>query len=50
MSADLRSRYLGLDLSSPVVASASLLNEHVDSVKAVVDAGIQVLDGTRVSA
>ncbi len=39
MSADLRSRYLGLELTSPVVASASPLNEHVDSVKAVVDAG-----------
>ncbi len=39
MSADLRTRYLGLDLSSPVVASASPLNEHVDSARAVVDAG-----------
>jgi dihydroorotate dehydrogenase (fumarate) len=39
VSADLSSRYLGLDLASPVVASASPLNEHVDSVRAVVDAG-----------
>ena len=39
MSADLSTRYLGLELSSPVVASASPLNEHVTSVRAVVDAG-----------
>ena len=39
MSADLRTRYLGLELRSPVVASASPLNQHVDSVRAIVDAG-----------
>jgi dihydroorotate dehydrogenase (fumarate) len=39
VSADLCTRYLGLELSSPVVASASPLNEHVDSVRAAVDAG-----------
>ena len=39
MSADLSTRYLGLELSSPLVASASPLNEHVTSARAVVDAG-----------
>jgi dihydroorotate dehydrogenase (fumarate) len=39
VSVDLHTSYLGLDLSSPVVASASPLNEHVDTVRALVDAG-----------
>ncbi len=39
MSADLTTRYLGLELAAPLVASASPLNEHADTAKAVVDAG-----------
>lgn len=39
MSADLTTDYLGLELSSPVVASASPFNEQVDTARAVVDAG-----------
>ena len=36
---DLRTRYLGLDLHSPIVASASPLNGRVDGARAVADAG-----------
>jgi dihydroorotate dehydrogenase (fumarate) len=39
MSADLTTRYLGLELSSPVVASASPLTGDVETVRALVDAG-----------
>ncbi|WP_334141422.1 dihydroorotate dehydrogenase-like protein [Rhabdothermincola sp.] len=39
MSADLATRYLGLELSSPVVASASPLTGDVETVRALVDAG-----------
>lgn len=36
---DLRTRYLGLDLRTPIVASASPLNGHVDSARRVEAAG-----------
>jgi dihydroorotate dehydrogenase (fumarate) len=36
---DLRTDYLGLELRSPIVASASPLNGELDSARAVVDAG-----------
>jgi dihydroorotate dehydrogenase (fumarate) len=36
---DLRTRYLGLELRSPIVASASPLNRDLDTARAVVDAG-----------
>lgn len=39
MAADLRTRYLGLDLSSPVVASASPLTGEVDTARRIVEAG-----------
>lgn len=39
MAADLTTTYLGLHLSSPIVASASPLTGEVDSARAVVDAG-----------
>lgn len=40
MSADLRTRYLGLDLRNPLVASASPLTSNVDSLKRLQDAGV----------
>jgi dihydroorotate dehydrogenase (fumarate) len=40
MSADLRSRYLGLELKNPVVASASPLTNSIDSLKRLEDAGV----------
>jgi len=36
---DLRTRYLGLDLRSPIVASASPLNDQLESVRSIEDAG-----------
>jgi dihydroorotate dehydrogenase (fumarate) len=39
MSADLRTRYLGLDLRNPIVAAASPLTSNVDSLKRLQDAG-----------
>jgi dihydroorotate dehydrogenase (fumarate) len=39
MSADLRTRYLGLDLRNPIVASASPLTATVESLKRLQDAG-----------
>jgi dihydroorotate dehydrogenase (fumarate) len=39
MSADLTTRYLGLSLATPIVASASPLNDDVDAVRRIVDAG-----------
>jgi dihydroorotate dehydrogenase (fumarate) len=39
MSADLRSRYLGLELRNPIVASASPLTATLDSLKRLEDAG-----------
>ena len=36
---DLRTRYLGLDLRSPIVASASPLNDQPDRVQSIQDAG-----------
>ncbi|HYN61269.1 MAG TPA: dihydroorotate dehydrogenase-like protein, partial [Rubrivivax sp.] len=39
MSADLRTRYLGLDLHNPIVAAASPLTATVDSLKRLEDAG-----------
>ena len=40
MSVDLKSRYLGLELANPVVASASPLTGSVDSLKRLEDAGV----------
>ncbi len=40
MSVDLRTRYLGLQLAHPVVASASPLTGSLDSLKRLQDAGI----------
>jgi len=40
MSVDLTSRYLGLDLANPIVASASPLTGAVDSLKRLQDAGV----------
>jgi len=39
MTADLTTSYLGLALTSPVVASASPLNDDLDAVRRIVDAG-----------
>lgn len=40
---DIATRYLGLDLRSPIVASASPLNGRPDSAKRVEDAGVAAL-------
>jgi len=40
MSVDLRTRYLGLELAHPIVASASPLTSSIDSLKRLQDAGI----------
>jgi dihydroorotate dehydrogenase (fumarate) len=40
MSVDLRTRYLGLELAHPIVASASPLTGSVDSLKRLQEAGI----------
>jgi dihydroorotate dehydrogenase (fumarate) len=39
MSVDLRTKYLGLDLAHPIVASASPLTGSIDSLKRLQDAG-----------
>ncbi|MBE0613739.1 MAG: dihydroorotate dehydrogenase-like protein [Burkholderiales bacterium] len=43
MSADLRSRYLGLELKNPIVAAASPLTNSLDSLKRLEDAGISAV-------
>jgi dihydroorotate dehydrogenase (fumarate) len=43
MSADLRTRYLGLDLRSPLVASASPLTFELDSARRLEEAGIAAI-------
>jgi len=40
MSVDLRSRYLGLELKNPVVASASPMTGSIDRLKRLEDAGV----------
>ncbi len=40
MTVDLRTRYLGLDLKHPIVASASPLTSSIDSLKRLEDAGV----------
>jgi dihydroorotate dehydrogenase (fumarate) len=40
MSVDLRTRYLGLELANPIVASASPLTGTIDSLKRLEDAGV----------
>ena len=40
MSVDLKSRYLGLELRNPVIASASPLTSSIDSLKRLEDAGV----------
>jgi dihydroorotate dehydrogenase (fumarate) len=40
MSVDLRTRYLGLELAHPIVASASPLTSSVESLKRLQDAGV----------
>jgi len=42
-SVDLRTTYLGLELSSPIVASASPLTREVEGSKALADAGVGAL-------
>ena len=37
---DLRTTYLGLQLSSPIVASAGPHTQHVEGSKALADAGV----------
>jgi dihydroorotate dehydrogenase (fumarate) len=39
MTADLRTRYLGLELANPIVPSASTLSARVDNLKRLQDAG-----------
>ena len=39
MSADLRTRYLGLELRNPIVPSASTLSSRIDNLKRLQDAG-----------
>ena len=39
MTADLRTRYLGLELANPVVPSASTLSSRIDTLKRLQDAG-----------
>ena len=43
MSADLRTRYLGLELRNPIVASASPLTGNVDSLRRLEDAGVSAV-------
>ena len=43
MTVDLRTRYLGLELAHPVVASASPLTGSVDSLKRLQDAGVSAV-------
>ena len=38
--ADLKTKYLGLDIKSPLVASASALSKKLDNIKAMEDAGL----------
>ena len=40
---DLTTRYLGLELSNPVVASAGPLSQDVDGIKALVDGGVSAV-------
>ncbi len=40
MSADLRSRYLGLELNNPIVAAASPMTSSIESLKRLEDAGV----------
>ncbi len=40
MSADLRTRYLGLELKNPIVAAASPLTSSLDGLKRLEDAGV----------
>ncbi len=40
MSADLRTRYLGLELRNPIVAAASPMTNSLDSLKRLEDAGV----------
>jgi dihydroorotate dehydrogenase (fumarate) len=43
MSIDLRTRYLGLDLRNPIVASASPLTATLDSARRLEDAGVSAI-------
>jgi dihydroorotate dehydrogenase (fumarate) len=43
MSADLRTRYLGLELRNPVVPSASTLSSRIDNLKRMQDAGASAI-------
>jgi dihydroorotate dehydrogenase (fumarate) len=43
VSVDLRTRYLGLELSGPVVPSASTLSSRIDTLKRLQDAGASAL-------
>jgi dihydroorotate dehydrogenase (fumarate) len=43
MSADLRTRYLGLELRNPLVPSASTLSSRIDNLKRLQDAGASAI-------
>lgn len=43
MTADLRTRYLGLELANPVVPSASTLSSRIDNLKRLQDAGASAI-------
>src|SRR3712207_636201 len=43
MTADLRTRYLGLDLTGPLIASASPLTGRIDHLCALEDAGVSAV-------
>jgi dihydroorotate dehydrogenase (fumarate) len=43
MTVDLRTRYLGLELSGPVVPSASTLSSRIDTLKRLQDAGASAI-------
>ena len=46
MSVDLRTRYLGLELKHPIVASASPLTGSVDSLMRLQAAGVAAVAGS----
>jgi dihydroorotate dehydrogenase (fumarate) len=43
MTADLRTRYLGLELANPIVPSASTLSSRIDNLKRLQDAGASAI-------
>ena len=43
---DLRTTYLGLELKSPIVVSASPLTEELDNIKRMEESGFELVDVT----